>query len=339
MQRGDPAQLGWCRDVIERQVTQMSHLLEDLLDVSRLTRNKVELRRDRIDVRQAIDQALETTQPLIESQGHRLLLDLPEQPILLHGDLIRLTQVFANLLNNAAKYTDAGGQIALQVCTEGDRVRISVRDNGIGIEAQQLPRVFDMFAQLAPALQRAGGGLGIGLALSRGLVELHGGTLEARSAGIGRGSEFVVNLPIAPAAGAQDSPGPARPSAPATPALPPRRLLVADDNMDAASSLAVLLSLHGQEVRTAFGGLEALRVAEEWHPDAAVLDIGMQDMNGYELCRRLRAQSWGRGLLLIACTGWGQDADRELARNAGFDHHLVKPVDPEAILQLLSGPP
>jgi PAS domain S-box-containing protein len=339
MRRGDPEQLGWCRDVIERQVTQMSRLLEDLLDVSRLTRNKVELRRDRIDVRQAIDHALETTQPLLESQGHRLLLDLPEQPIMLHGDLMRLTQVFANLLNNAAKYTDPGGEIALQVRAEGDHVRVSVRDSGIGIEAQQLPRVFDMFAQLAPALERAGGGLGIGLALSRGLVELHGGSMEARSEGIGRGSEFVVRLPIVPAAEPADAEPAAQPAAPASPALPPRRLLVADDNVDAASSLAVLLSLHGQEVRTAFGGLEALRLAEEWQPDAAVLDIGMQDMNGYELCRRLRAQDWGRKLLLIACTGWGQDTDRELARSAGFDHHLVKPVDPEDLLRLLSGPP
>ena len=336
---GDQGQLGWCRDVIERQVTQMSRLLEDLLDVSRLTRNKVELRRDRIELRQAIDQALETTQPLIESQGHHLLLDLPEQPIVLHGDLMRLTQVFANLLNNAAKYTDAGGEIALQVLAEGDRVRVSVRDNGIGIEALQLPRVFDMFAQLAPALERSGGGLGIGLALSRGLVELHGGTMEARSAGIGRGSEFVVHLPIVLAAKPADAVPAAQPAAPASPALPPRRLLVADDNVDAASSLAVLLSLHGQEVRTAFSGLEALRVAEEWHPDVAVLDIGMQDMNGYELCRRLRAQGWGRNLLLIACTGWGQDTDRELAREAGFDHHMVKPVDPEAMLRLLSMPP
>ena len=336
---GDQGQQGWCRDVIERQVTQMSRLLEDLLDVSRLTRNKVELRRDRIELRQAIDQALETTQPLIESQGHRLLLDLPEQPIVLHGDLMRLTQVFANLLNNAAKYTDAGGEIALQVRAEGDRVRVSVRDNGIGIEAQQLPRVFDMFAQLVPALDRSAGGLGIGLALSRGLVELHGGTMEARSAGIGRGSEFVVHLPIVPAAEPADAVPAAQPAAPTLPALPQRRLLVADDNVDAASSLAVLLSLHGQEVRTAFGGLEALRVAEEWHPDAAVLDIGMQDMNGYELCRRLRAQSWGPKLLLIACTGWGQDTDRELAREAGFDHHMVKPVDPEAMLRLLSMPP
>jgi len=337
---GKPEQLGWCRDVIERQVTQMSRLLEDLLDVSRLTRNKVELRRDRIELRQAIDQALETTLPLIESQGHRLLLDLPERPIVLHGDLMRLTQVFANLLNNAAKYTDAGGEIALQVRAEGDHVHVSVRDSGIGIEPEQLPRVFDMFAQLAPALERSGGGLGIGLALSLGLVELHGGSMEARSGGIGRGSEFVVHLPIVPAAEPADT-VPAAPAAAeeAPPALPPRRLLVADDNVDAASSLAVLLSMHGQEVRTAFGGLEALRVAEEWHPDAAVLDIGMQDMNGYELCRRLRAQGWGRDLLLIACTGWGQDSDRELARNAGFDHHVVKPVDPEAMLHLLSMPP
>ncbi|HET7867839.1 MAG TPA: PAS domain S-box protein [Burkholderiaceae bacterium] len=332
----DPEQLRWCRDVIERQVTQMSHLLEDLLDVSRLTRNKVELRRDRIELRQAIDQALETTQPLIESQGHRLLLDLPEQPIVLQGDLTRLTQVFANLLNNAAKYTNAGGQIELQVRAEGGNVRISVRDSGIGIEAQQLPRVFDMFAQLAPALERSGGGLGIGLALTRGLVELHGGSMEAHSAGIGLGSEFVVILPTVPAApGAAQ---PAQPAQPALPALPPRRLLVADDNVDAAASLAMLLGQHGQEVRTAFSGLEALRMAEDWHPDAAVLDIGMHDMNGYELCRRLRAQSWSRNLLLIACTGWGQDSDRELAREAGFDHHLVKPVDSETMLRLLSEP-
>ena len=327
-------QLAWCRDIIERQVVQMTRLLEDLLDVSRVTRNKIELRRERLDLMDAIEQALEATRPLIEARQQRLALELLPKPLILYGDLTRLTQVLSNLLNNAVKYTDAGGQITLSVQANETKAQVRVRDTGIGIEAHQLPRVFDMFAQLAPALDRAGGGLGIGLALTRGLVELHGGSIDACSAGAGRGSEFVVTLPIVAARQPGESAGPG--SDEAAGALPPRRLLVVDDNTDAAQTLATLLSLHGQDVRTAFSAEEALQIVQQWTPDVAVLDIGLPDLNGYELCRRIRAQPWGAQPLLIACTGWGQKEDIDRAHQAGFDFHLVKPVDPNAVLRLLA---
>jgi PAS domain S-box-containing protein len=325
--------LAWCRDIIDRQVLQMTHLLEDLLDVSRVTNNKIELRRDRIDVLRAVEQALEATRPLIEAQGQRLQLELPSEPVVLYGDLTRLTQVFGNLLNNAAKYTDSGGLITLTVAPGDDSVRIRVRDSGIGIEAHQLPRVFDMFSQLAPALERARGGLGIGLALTRGLVELHGGTIEAFSPGVGLGSEFVVQLPITPPARPRET-GLSKP-AEATANQQRRRLLVVDDNVDAAQTLAAILELHGHDVRVAYTGAEGLRIAGEWQPDVGVLDIGIPDLNGYELCRGIRERSLDHQPLLIACTGWGQQEDVAHAREAGFDHHLVKPVDPDAVLRLL----
>jgi len=333
-EQANPQQLAWCRDIIERQVVQMTRLLEDLLDVSRVTRNKIELRRERIDLMRAVEQALEASRPLIESRQQRLALELPPAPLIVYGDLARLTQVFSNLLNNAAKYTDVGGQVTLTVEASQTKVQVRVRDTGIGIAAQHLPRVFDMFAQLAPALERAGGGLGIGLALTRGLVELHGGTIDAYSAGSGRGSEFVVTLPNVTAQRPGEGAAPGSDVAAAEP--PPRRLLVVDDNADAAQTLATLLSLHGQDVRTAFSAEEALEVASEWPPDAAVLDIGLPDLNGYELCSRIREQPWGAQPLLIACTGWGQQEDVDRALRAGFDFHLVKPVDPDAVLRLLA---
>jgi len=330
-------QLAWCRDIIDRQIGQMTHLLEDLLDVSRVTRNKIELRRDRLDLRLAVEQALEATRPLIEAQGQRLQLELPGEPVLLYGDLTRLTQVFANLLNNAAKYTDPGGMISVLLSCESELARISVRDSGIGIEQQQLPRVFEMFSQLAPALERARGGLGIGLALTRGLVELHGGTIEVFSAGIGQGSEFVVSLPVEPSPRDREN---ALPNQADNAAAPPRRrLLVVDDNVDAAQTLGAILELNGHEVRVAYTGAEGLRIAAEWQPDVGVLDIGIPDLNGYELARGIRERSLDRQPMLIACTGWGQQEDVERAREAGFDHHLVKPVDPDAVLKLLSRAP
>ena len=328
----DPKQVVWCRDIIERQVVQMTHLLEDLLDASRLTRNKIELRIERFPLRRPIEQAVEATQHLMESRRQTLKLKLPQEPVTVHGDLTRLTQVFANLLNNAAKYSDPGGEIEVAATREGDQVRISVRDHGIGIAPEQLPLIFQMFSQLAPALDRSGGGLGIGLALARGLVEQHGGTLEVHSQGVGQGSEFVAWLPVGTAPpqahGASGQAASADPS--------PHRLLVVDDNVDAAQTLAAMLALHGQDVRTAFSGYEALQIAEAWRPDVAVLDIGMPGLNGYELCERLREQSHGRPPLLIACTGWGQEADRERAHAAGFDFHLVKPIEPAALLRLLN---
>ena len=326
-------QLAWCRDIIDRQVTQMTHLLEDLLDVSRVTCNKIELRRDRIDLLCALEQALEATRPLIESQGQRLQLELPAEPIVLYGDLTRLTQVFGNLLNNAAKYTDPNGVITLTVSTQGDSARISVSDSGIGIDAQQLPHVFDMFSQLTPALERARGGLGIGLALTRGLVELHGGTIESFSPGVGKGSEFVVRLPITPPARQRETGLPSQDNA--TGAQPRCRMLVVDDNVDAAQTLSAILELHGHDVRTAYTGAEGLRIADEWKPEVCVLDIGIPDLNGYELARGIRERCIDKQPLLIACTGWGQQEDVARAQEAGFDHHLVKPVAPDAVLRLL----
>jgi PAS domain S-box-containing protein len=332
----DP-QLAWCRDVIERQITQMTHLLEDLLDVSRVTRNKIDLRRERVELQRVIEDAVETTRPLIDAQRHRLLLDLPAEPIVIFGDMTRLTQVVGNLLNNAAKYTDVGGEIALRVTLDGDNAVISVRDNGIGIEPQQVRKVFDMFAQLRPALERSRGGLGIGLSLARGLVELHGGSIEAHSEGPGRGSEFVVRLPAVHLTGETAPQDETELPLDLAAGRSGRRVLVVDDNADAAQTLATMLTLYGLDTRLAFGGKEGLRIAEEWRPDAAVIDIGMPQFNGYEVCRRIREQPWGEHVLLIACTGWGQDEDRQRARAAGFDVHLVKPIQPDEVLRIVGG--
>jgi PAS domain S-box-containing protein len=332
------AQLALCRDIIERQVVQMSHLLEDLLDVSRVTRNRIELRRETFPLQRAVEQALETTRPLTDAQRHRLSLQMPLQPVLVHADLTRLTQVLANLINNAAKYTDAGGAITVTLEQHGDEAVVTVCDSGVGIEPAQLEHVFDMFAQLEPTLERSHGGLGIGLSLARGLAELHGGRLEAHSEGRGRGSAFTLRLPAlsVPTPVPESEPAPPR-FATATPdgAPAPHRILVIDDNVDGCRTLGALLQLKGQEVRTAFGGVEGLQLAESWRPDIAVIDIGMPDLNGYEVCRRLRREPWGAAMMLIACTGWGQQEDRDRATEAGFDAHLVKPVEPAALMRLL----
>jgi len=330
----DP-QLAWCRDVIERQVTQMTLLLEDLLDVSRVTRNKIDLRREKIELQRVIEDAIETTRPLIDAQRHQLVLDVPAHPIVVYGDVTRLTQVVGNLLNNAAKYTDVGGRIELVVRREADTVSIVVRDNGIGIEPQQAASIFDMFAQLKPALERSRGGLGIGLSLARGLVDLHGGRIEARSEGSGRGSEFTVYLPVVLQA-VEAAPLPQAQRSIDVASRAGQRVLVVDDNADAAQTLATMLILSGLDTRLAFGGKEGMRIAEEWRPDAAVIDIGMPQFNGYELCRRIREQPWGDRMLLIACTGWGQNEDRQRARAAGFDVHLVKPIQPDEVLRIVS---
>jgi PAS domain S-box-containing protein len=338
------AQLALCRDIIERQVVQMSHLLEDLLDVSRVTRNRIELRRETFPLQRAVEQALETVRPLTDAQRHRLALQMPLQPVLVHADLTRLTQLLANLINNAAKYTDAEGCITITLEQNGDEAVVAVRDSGVGIEPAQLEHVFDMFAQLEPTLERSHGGLGIGLSLARGLAELHGGGLEAHSEGRGKGSTFTLRLPALPSPASTAAPAAPRAAAivgdgaadrTADGAPAPHRILVIDDNVDACRTLGALLQLKGQEVRTAFGGLDGLQLAESWRPDIAVVDIGMPDLNGYELCRRLRGHAWAAGMMLIACTGWGQQEDRERAAEAGFDAHLVKPVEPAALMRLL----
>lgn len=325
-------QMAWARDVVERQVDQMARLLDDLLDLSRISRNRLELRKERVELAHVIAAAVETSRPMIDSAGHELNLTGPSDPVYLDADPIRLAQVLENLLNNAAKYTERGGRITLEATLEGRELVLSVRDNGIGISEEQLPRIFDMFAQTNSALQRAQGGLGIGLSLVRALVEKHGGSVMAYSEGLGRGSEFMVRLPVAQARMIE------RESAPEEDLPVPSgcRIVVADDNSDAAESLAIMLRMSGNEVRTGRDGVEAVSIAESYKPEVVLLDIGMPRMNGYEAARRIRRERWGRNMMLIALTGWGQDEDKRRALEAGFDHHLTKPVDAELLEKLVA---
>jgi PAS domain S-box-containing protein len=322
----------WARDIVDRQVRQMTRLVDDLLDVARITRGKINLRIERIALAAVVQGAIEAARPLIEQFGHQLDVQLPAQPVWLDADPTRLTQVLLNLLNNAAKYTPRGGRIAIEARVEDGDAVVEVRDNGIGIPADHLPTVFEMFSQVAPALERSQGGLGIGLALARGLVELHGGRIEARSAGAGRGSVFTVRLPMAVFVHPPVSGGAAGPSE-----VHPMRVLVVDDNRDAADSLAMMLELTGHEVATANDGETALAEAERFLPDAVLLDIGMPGMNGYEVAQRLRQTEHGRRAFIVALTGWGQEDDKRRAVDAGFDHHLTKPVDPAALHAVLDG--
>ena len=326
------------RRVIDRQLAMMTRLLEDLLDVSRIARNKLELRRERTQLAEVIDSALETSRPLFEAAGHSLTLDLPDDPVWLNADPVRLAQVFANLLTNAAKYTEHGGQITLRAERQGSDLVVSVRDTGIGIPAEVLPRIFDIFAQSPRALERAQGGLGIGLSLVKGLVELHGGSITAQSEGAGRGSEFVVRLPLDVMAARHPEPARPRPAGARAPKLK-RRILVVDDNADSTDTLAQLLTILGHEVGTAYDGEQAVALAGSMRPEVVLLDIGMPKLNGYEACRRIRQQDWGRDMVVIALTGWGQEEDRRRTQEAGFNHHLVKPVDPAALTNLLASLP
>jgi PAS domain S-box-containing protein len=327
------AQRRWSHEVIERQANHMSRLLDDLLDAARITEGKLELRKELVELAAVIDTAVETARPLIDARRHHLTVSLPQKAVHLHADALRLAQVIANLVTNAAKYSEPEGRIDLSASPDGDGVIISVRDSGIGIEPSMLPRVFDMFSQATGALARSDGGLGIGLALVKGLVELHGGRVEARSAGLGCGSEFIVRLPrcpVAPVPAADESePVPSR-SAGAS-----LKIVVADDSRDSVDSLKLLLDLDGHDVHAAHDGEEAFEVAASVQPQVVLLDIGMPKLNGYEVARRIRAQPWGAHVKLIALTGWGQSQDRKRAADAGFDHHLTKPVDHDAVLSLL----
>jgi PAS domain S-box-containing protein len=324
-------ELQWARGVLDRQVQLMARLLEDLLDVSRISSNKLELRKERVELAALLEAALETSRPVIDHGGHELTLTLPPEPIYLEADPVRLAQVFSNLLNNAAKYTEKGGQIRLTAERIGKDMVVSVKDNGIGIVVETLPRIFDIFSQAKPALPWSQGGLGIGLSLVKGLVELHGGTVEARSEGPGRGSEFVVRMPLEAQTTARR---PVQPAQEQKPALN-YRILIADDNRDSADSLATLLQLMGNEVGTAYDGEEAVEAAAAFRPEVVVLDLGMPKLNGYEACRRIRKEPWGQGILLIALTGWGQEEDRHRTAEAGFNQHMVKPVDPDVLMKLL----
>jgi PAS domain S-box-containing protein len=326
-----------CSAVIERQVAHMARLLDDLLDVSRVASGRLLLRPEPLLLQAVIDEAVETARPLIDAAGHALSLRLPDDSLRLHGDRIRLTQVIANLLTNAAKYTQARGRIEVLASREGDDVVVRVRDSGIGLASEHLHSVFEMFGQVDAALERSQGGLGIGLALAKGLVEMHGGSIRAFSEGPGRGSEFVVHLPLARDALPRALGVPARP--PDAPALPPgRRILVVDDNRDAAETLALLLSVSGHEVQTAHDGVEALAVAAAWNPEVVLLDIGLPRLNGYEVCRTLRQRQGGPGLRVVAVSGWGQEQDRRRSAEAGFDAHLVKPVQHPQLEALLAAP-
>ena len=333
--KGPPVpELQWARGVIHRQVQVMARLLEDLLDVSRISRQRLDLRTELLDVGSVIDAALETSRPVIEAAGHQLTVNMPNARLRLMGDPVRLEQVLSNLLNNAAKYTEGHGCIVLTVSQDGDDIVISVKDNGIGIEAAMLPDLFRIFSQQQGTHGRTQEGLGIGLSLVKGLVELHGGTVSAHSEGPGKGSEFTVRLPRAVDTPAEDA-EPAEPDEQSQ-STARYRILIADDNRDGADSLAMLLQVMGHDVETAYAGDQAVEVAEQMRPDAILLDIGMPKLNGYDACRQIRTQPWGRETLLIALTGWGQEEDRRRTRDAGFDAHLVKPVEPDDLLKLLA---
>lgn len=321
------------RAMMERQLQQMVRLIDELLEVSRISQGKIQLDRRLIELGPVLQDAIEMSKPLIEAAGHTLSVDVPQRSLIVNADGVRLAQVFGNLLNNAAKFTNPGGHIWLSVEAAEDEVNVTVRDNGIGIEPEMLPHIFELFAQADQGTQHGQGGLGIGLNIARRLIEKHGGTVEARSKGRGTGSEFTVRLPLhasAQASATEDT------SKPVEPPTHPLRVLVADDNADAAMSLALILRIGGHEVLAAYDGEQALRIAESFQPDLAFLDIGMPVMDGYEVCRRLRALPGGQDMLIIALTGWGQAEDKERSRQAGFDHHLVKPAELPVLERLLA---
>jgi len=328
------AQKRWSNNVIERQVQHMSLLLDDLLDVSRITHGTLQLRKQSADLQSILGAAVETARPLIDERRHQLVVEAPDD-LQVNADPLRLAQVLSNLLTNAAKYTAPHGSIRVMVAQHDGEFSVSVEDNGIGIAPEELPKVFGMFAQVRSAQEHAAGGLGIGLALAKGIVELHGGRIEAASAGIGKGSRFTVHLPDNVVA-TMVAPTPA--AVRGGNGLSNKRILLADDNRDAAESLAIILRLEGHEVDLAHDGQSALRSFESRRPDVALLDIGMPNSNGYEVARRIRAVPEGRDVLLIAITGWAQDADKIESRAAGFDHHLTKPIEPDALIGLLALP-
>jgi signal transduction histidine kinase/CheY-like chemotaxis protein len=331
----DPVKAGKAREMMQRQVGQMVRLVDDLIDVSRITTGKLVVRKVVFDLRSALRDAVETARPFIDSRKHSLDVRLPRETLPVDGDTTRLAQVFSNLLNNAAKYTDPGGRIELTAYREAKEIVVTVKDNGIGLAPESQPRIFDMFMQVDRSLERSQAGLGVGLTLSRTLVELHQGVIEVASDGKGKGSTFTVRLPasytrLEEAAGPRgvgDNEGPGR------------RVLLADDNVDFVNSLGQLLTARGHEVRIAYDGAEAIQVAREFNPDIAFLDIGMPKVHGYDVARQLRKEAATADCLLVAVTGWGQEGDRAQAREAGFDRHLVKPVDPVEIEAILEASP
>jgi CheY-like chemotaxis protein len=329
----DPAQHAM-RATIERQTNQLGRILDDMLDISRITRGELEIQRSSVDLNDVVQNAVETAAPAVEAGKHRLDVQLSPTPLLLKGDLQRLTQLLANVLNNAARYTPPDGSITVSVHGSGGYGEVRVRDNGRGIDPGSMDRIFDMFVQARPPLQRIGAGLGIGLALARRIAELHGGSLTAASEGEGKGAEFMFRVPLVRMVAV-----PTKPAEKPTPApqVVPRRILVVDDNVDAAKTLELLLKSLGHDTRAVFNGVEALRVATEFRPDVVLLDIGMPGLDGYEVARRLRHQNPQHTFKIIAVTGWGQESDRQKTREAGFDLHLVKPVDITALAKAVTG--
>ena len=323
-------------ELMERQVGQLVRLVDDLLDVSRISQGKIELRKGRIELASSVNHAVEAARSLVQCMDQELTVTLPPRPIFLNADPTRLAQVVGNLLNNACKFTPRGGRISLTVEQEGEQAVIRVRDSGIGITAEQRPRIFDLFVQVDTSLERSVSGLGIGLSLVKNLVEMHGGTVEVQSAGIGHGSEFVVRLPIM-----VETPKllPPEPTAGKPTPTTAHRVLIVDDNRDAAMSLAMLLKLTGNETRTAFDGLEAVEAASTFRPDLVLMDIGLPKLNGYEACRRIREQPSGKNTVLVALTGWGQEDDRQKSKEVGFSTHMVKPLELQALRTLLDGLP
>ncbi|MGH8666181.1 MAG: hybrid sensor histidine kinase/response regulator [Burkholderiales bacterium] len=319
-------------EMMDRQVNHMVRLVDDLMEVSRITRGNIELRTEPVEVAAIIHSAVETSRPLIDAAGHVLTIAIPPEPLVVEGDPIRLAQVLANLLNNAVKYTEPGGRIWLSARREADAVAISVRDTGMGIPSDMLPRVFELFTQVERRANRAQGGLGIGLALVKSLAEMHGGRVAVHSDGVGRGCEFVVRLPLTAARLPTGAPGKeARLSDTAL-----RRVLVVDDNQDAADSLGLLLKLIGADVQIVYNGAEALEAFATYKPTVVILDIGMPGMDGHEVARRIRREPHSKDVTLIALTGWGQEEDRNCSKGAGFDAHLVKPVDLRVLTELLA---
>jgi PAS domain S-box-containing protein len=324
-------QLRRARETMERQLAQMVRLVDDLLDLNRITRNRLELRKTRVDLASVIANAVEACRPMMDTRGQKFAATLPEERCELDADPVRLTQVFANLLNNSSKYTDPGGQILLSARRDGDAVVVSVRDTGIGIPPEKLDSVFEMFSQIDSAFERSQGGLGIGLTIVKRLVAMHDGNVEARSAGLGKGSEFVVRLPLSPAELPASRAERAEPTATVS-----RKVLVVDDNVDSAVSLATLLRMTGHDALLAHDGISAIEAAERHRPDVVLLDIGLPHMNGYEVCRRLRELPWSNALVVIAVTGWGQGDEPQKWQAAGFDAHLVKPAHYDDLVALLS---
>jgi len=328
--------LSWCREVIGRQVDQLRRLVDDLMDVSRVTQGKLALREELVDLAEVVTEAVEISRPLLDHRAHRLTVGVPVGPLWVSGDRVRLTQVLANLLNNAAKFQEEGGHVEISVARVGTEWVVAVQDRGVGIEPDKLPVVFDLFSQVESTLDRSHGGLGIGLALVQRIVEMHGGSVRADSGGRGQGSQFTVRLNRAEPRAARKSPTVQRD--PVKRAGPPRRVLLVDDNRDASESLAMLLTTTGHEVATAGDGPRAIEILGQYEPDMILLDIGLPGMDGYEVCRRIRREGLSSASI-IAMTGFGQDRDRELAKAAGFDAHLVKPVAIGRLLSILDALP